>query len=214
MQSDLPKQFMVIGGKPVLVHAKEAFEHAMPNINFIFVLPDNFRNNWPYDVEYPEFFHDAVIAKGGPTRFHSVKNGLQLIKEKGLVAIHDGIRPFVSKSLIRNGFDTAKKFGNAVPAIDINDSVRKLEQDFSYSVNRSHYKLVQTPQCFQTDVIKKAYLQNYDEKFTDDASVLENTGTKINLIKGDPKNIKITTPFDLDLTEALLKNYTTGNIYN
>ena len=145
------------------------------------------------------------IIEGGPQRYHSVKRGLSLVPNNAIVAIHDAVRPFVSKELINSGFKIAAKKGNAIPAVAIKESIREVSGSLSKAVNRNHYKLVQTPQFFHTSLIKKAYQQTFTERFTDDASVMEASGHQIYLVDGEPSNIKITTPEELKLAESILK---------
>ena len=147
--------------------------------------------------------HHAVIH-GGKTRFHSVQNALATLEGEGLVAIHDGARPLVSESLIRRAFVAAENLGNAVPAIPLNESVRMVEEDSNIPADRSAFRIIQTPQVFRLSQVKKAYEQRYRKAFTDDATVLEATGEKINLIEGDPANIKVTRPEDLVIAQALI----------
>jgi 2-C-methyl-D-erythritol 4-phosphate cytidylyltransferase len=148
--------------------------------------------------------HD--IAKGGETRFDSVKNGLALIQSDGLVGVHDAVRPLVSLETIQKCFETAKQKGNAIPVIAINESIRKITDTGNQMVNRAEYVAVQTPQVFQTTSLKKAYLQEFSPAFTDDASVIESIGEKINLVPGNPENIKITLPSDLKIAELFLES--------
>jgi 2-C-methyl-D-erythritol 4-phosphate cytidylyltransferase len=144
------------------------------------------------------------VVKGGKTRFSSVKNGLDEINEECIVAIHDGVRPLVSRSTIENTFALAGEKGNAVPVFSINESIRKLKHKKSSPVNRNKYRIVQTPQCFHSKLIKEAYSQDYQEGFTDDATVIEAMGIKVRLTKGNAENIKITRPVDLKIAEAFL----------
>jgi len=206
MKSELPKQFIEINNKPVLMRTFDAFSN-IGNINhFILVLAAEHINYWQELCEKHQFKTEHTVIEGGPKRFHSVKRGLSLIPANSLVAIHDAVRPFVSKSIIDNGFDVAARKGNAIPAVAINESIRKISGSWNKSVNREKYKIVQTPQFFQSDIIKKAYEQAFNEKFTDDANMLESLGKQIYLIEGDTKNIKITYPEDLVYAEYLLKS--------
>ena len=205
MKSELPKQFIEINNKPVLMHTFDAFSNIGNINNFILVLATEYIEYWQELCEKHRFQTEHTIIEGGPKRYHSVKRGLSLIPANSLVAIHDAARPFVSKSIIDNGFDVAARKGNAIPAIAINESIRKISGSFSKSVDRERFKIVQTPQFFQSDLIKKAYEQTFNEKFTDDANILESSGKQIYLIEGDTKNIKITHPEDLVDAESLLK---------
>lgn len=205
MKSDIPKQFIEIAGKPVLMHAIEKFRMYDSSIQIIVVLPENQTDYWNELRDKYSFTVPHTVAVGGATRFHSVRNGLDLITEPGIIAIHDGVRPLVSIAAIGRCFETAMKLGNAIPVISPSDSLRKISPDGSEALDRTGIKLVQTPQVFHTSLIKKAFLQDYLPEFTDDAMVLERTGTRINLVEGNRENIKITTPEDLIIAECLIK---------
>ncbi|MCF8234121.1 MAG: 2-C-methyl-D-erythritol 4-phosphate cytidylyltransferase [Bacteroidales bacterium] len=206
MQSDIPKQFIRVAGMPVLYHSLKRFQGLFENLHTVLVLPAQHISKWKelcidLNINIP---HQLVA--GGKQRFESVKAGLSLLPdEDGLVAIHDGVRPLVAVELIKNAFQTAAEKGNAIPAIKVPESIRQLKGGNSTAVNRDYYRLIQTPQVFRINLIKKAYLQPYRESFTDDASVLESMGDKIHLIEGNPQNIKITNKSDLNIFEALLK---------
>jgi len=202
MKGKLPKQFLELNGKPVLMHTFEAFLRYDSEINFVLVLPEVQLLNWKKLCVKYDFNITHSVVSGGETRFQSVKNGLSEIKEDGIVFIHDGVRPLVSVQTIKNCFKTASEKGNALPVISPAESVREVTNGNNKAVDRSRYFLVQTPQTFKVSVIKKAYGQPYQEKFTDDASVLENTGVKIHLVEGNRENIKITYPEDLLIASA------------
>ncbi|MFC1732206.1 2-C-methyl-D-erythritol 4-phosphate cytidylyltransferase [candidate division KSB1 bacterium] len=204
MLNEIPKQFILLNQKPILQYSIQAFFNSIPEINIIIVLPESYFNMWfqlcdTYQINIP---HQTV--KGGITRFESVKNGLKLLPDDGLVAIHDGVRPFVSKDMILQLFHVAENYGNSIPAIQIDESVRIIEKNQNRLINRKSLRIIQTPQCFDLSILKKAYQQEYNESFTDDASVLENIGIDIHLIEGSRKNIKITFPDDLAIAEFLL----------
>jgi len=203
MNAEIPKQFIEIAGKPIVMHTLQKFYLFDPFITIILVLPLQHIALWYALVEKHKFKIQVQIAIGGETRFDSVKSGLVLV-ENGIVAIHDAVRPLVSKETIKRAFETALLKGNAIPSLPANDSMRILDFSGSKSLIRSQVRIIQTPQCFETTIIKKAYNQVYDSNFTDDASVLEKTGEKINLVEGNLENIKITTPFDIKIAEALL----------
>jgi 2-C-methyl-D-erythritol 4-phosphate cytidylyltransferase len=205
MTSTVPKQFLVLGGLPILMHTLKTFNEADPKIKLILVLPVSEILFWKQLCIQYDFQIDHLLIEGGTTRFHSVKNGLDQIDEAGLVAIHDGVRPLVSTKMIHEAFVTAEVHGNAIPALQITESLRHVANGKSTSLDRNHYFLVQTPQCFKSDLLKKAYDQTYVETFTDDASVVEAMGETIHLIKGARLNIKITTPEDLLIAEVYLK---------
>lgn len=205
MQADIPKQFLEIHGKPILMHTLEAFYRYDSSIQLILVLPSTQLDYWNNLCKRHTFHLSHQIATGGQTRFNSVKNALEFIKVPALVAVHDGVRPFVSIETISRCFDKAEKHGTAIPVIDLVDSIRQLTGNSSLSVDRSVYKLVQTPQVFDSEILVKAYKQNFSATFTDDASVVESSGVKINLVEGNRENIKITTNFDLQFAEVLFK---------
>lgn len=208
MKSVTPKQFMLLSGRPVLMHSISAFISYDKNISILLVLPQNQVETWNRLCEEFSFNIEHQIAEGGETRFNSVKNGLALITDEyALVAIHDGVRPLVSQSTIKTCFEFAEKKGNAIPGIPSNDSLRELKVNTSLAVNRDNYRLIQTPQCFSLEQLKEAYQQNYSEKFTDDASVVEMMGGEIHLVDGNRENIKITTEEDLIIAEALMKRF-------
>lgn len=209
MGGEIPKQFLPIGGKPVLMRTVEAFYQAEAEIGIVLVLPHEQQDYWRELCRQYDFQLPYVLSDGGQTRFHSVQNGLRMIPDgeaDALVAVHDGVRPFVSAQVIQTCFDEAARQGAVVPVLDMVDSVRRLSDDGgSKAVDRSRLKLVQTPQTFRADILKKAYSQDFTELFTDDASVVEASGVFVSLVQGNRENIKITTPFDLKIAEALLK---------
>jgi len=204
MNSPLPKQFMLLHGKPVLFYSINSFLKYSPDIRVILVLPENQINTWKSLCEKHHFYPALELVAGGPARFHSVKNGLKKVPDDAIVAIHDGVRPLVSLKTIQQTFHIASKFGNAIPAITVNESVRQLDGAFSKILNRDNLRLIQTPQCFKASKIKQAYNTGYDPSFTDDASVLEKTGERIYIIEGNRENIKITEPEDLVVASALI----------
>jgi 2-C-methyl-D-erythritol 4-phosphate cytidylyltransferase len=208
MNSSTPKQFIPINGRPVLMHTVQRFLDYSPNIQIILVLPTSQINEWYLLCEKYQFKSSIKIVEGGQTRFHSVKNGLNVITEPdSLVAIHDGVRPFIKKSIIQKSFDDAEKFGSAITCVALKDSIRYVDTTLNRSEDRSKFKLVQTPQTFQSSLIKNAYQTTPLTEFTDDAGVLESIGGKIHLIDGSYENIKITTPEDLLLAEAMIKGF-------
>jgi len=205
MGSDIPKQFLEVGGKPVLMHTFDVFYAFDPNIEFIFVLPENQINTWNLLCEKHSFEFEYRIAFGGETRFQSVKNGLKCIKEDGIVFIQDAVRPFVSHQTLKNCYKTTVEKGNALPVIPIIDSVRMVNENGNHTVDRSKYFMVQTPQTFQVNLIKNAYQNAENDMFTDDASVFESAGGEIYTVDGNRENIKITTPVDIIIAEAFVK---------
>lgn len=201
MKSDLPKQFIEIGGYPVLMHTLIRFKEADPSIELILVLPEIQIKFWEDLCEKHDFAVAHQLIKGGKTRFQSGKNGLAAIRKDGIVAIHDGVRPFVSPKIIRESFVVAAAKGTAVVSVPSKDSVRV----DGHAIDRETVRLIQTPQTFQVSMIKKAFQSPELSTFTDDASVAEHAGFEINLIEGSYENIKITTPEDLEWAEIILK---------
>ena len=204
MKSEIPKQFIEIAGKPILMHTIERFLDFDESIEIIVVLPENQLRFWSDLQKKYSFSVPHTLVKGGESRFYSVKNGLEFFDEPGLVAIHDGVRPFVSIETIKRCFETAERLGNAIPVISPSDSLRMITENGNEPVDRTKIKLIQTPQVFRTDLIRNAYRQDYLREFTDDAMVLERTGEKINLVEGNRENIKITNPEDLLIAGGLL----------
>jgi len=205
MQSGVFKQFLELCGKPILMHTIEAFVDAFAEIKVIVVLPASQVAFWQELCHRHSFTLPHRIAEGGNTRFQSVKNGLSLISGDGLVAVHDGVRPLVSRQTITACFGDAANYGCAVPVVPVVDSVREVSGKSGSALDRSVLRLVQTPQVFDISLLKKAYGQEYSPAFTDDASVFEQAGHIIRLTEGNAENIKITTPNDLVVAEALMK---------
>lgn len=206
MGGDIPKQFIPIKGKPVLMRTLETFHAYDVAMELILVLPVDHQPYWKALCEEYNFTLPHRIADGGETRFHSVQNGLALVDDMdGLVGVHDGVRPFVAPSVIDACYKEAALGKAVIPVIDVVETVRQLtgEQE-SVTVPRSSYKLVQTPQVFPVSLLKRAYQQPYIPHFTDDASVVEALGCSVSLVQGNRENIKLTTPFDLKVAEALI----------
>lgn len=204
MQSEIPKQFMMLKGRPVLMHTIEAFYNSDLNPEIIVVLNMDFHPYWEKLCEEFKFLVPHQLAKAGEQRFHSVKNGLKLVKETSVVAIHDAVRPLVSPEIIKASFEQAVKLGTAITAVKSRDSVRQSNGTRTVHLKREDIYLVQTPQTFKSDILKKAYLQDYRNEFTDDASVVERSGVEIHLVEGDNRNLKITFPEDIFLAELYL----------
>ena len=208
MQSNTPKQFIEINGEALIVRTIKAFLNYNSLIKIIISVHKDFK------VYLEELLlkhglnkNNIQITLGGGARFQSVKNGLSLIEDQNaIVGIHDAARPFVSIQTIKTCFDTAKEKGNATPFVFVTDTIRKVDGQFNSSVDRSLFRIIQTPQCFLASKIKDAFAQEYNPIFTDDASVLEYNGEKINLVEGNIENIKITTQFDLSIAKTLLTN--------
>ncbi len=204
MKSDTPKQFLLIRGLPILMHTMLKFKKYNPNIEIRLVLPESQIDYWKQLCTKYKFILEHQIFKGGITRFQSVKNGLKDIGYGKLIAVHDGVRPLVSKDTISRCFKAAEEYGAAIPVIDVHETLREVHNDYSMTVNRTNYKLVQTPQVFDAELLLEAYEQDYDESFTDDASVVESNKRIVKLVEGNRENIKITTPEDLKIAEVLM----------
>lgn len=211
MQSSVPKQLMEIAGKPMLLHVFERFLAYSDSLRYVLVLPEAYHGEWKSICNRYHFTTPHTVTGNGPTRFHSVKNGLKHVPHNALVAIHDGARPLVSVETISTAFFFAEKMGNAVPVTAITESVRIKDQALSTPLPRERVKVVQTPQCFRSTQIKKAYDVSYQESFTDDATVLEASGERVYLTDGNTENIKITSPSDKIIAEALLSENTRVN---
>lgn len=227
MGSDIPKQFLPIGGRPVLMRTIERFREYSKDIQVILVLPKAQQDYWYQLCEEYYFDEEYMLANGGETRFHSVQNGLALIPDdaEGVVGVHDGVRPFPSIEVIRCCYDTARKAKAVIPVIPVVETLRHIYSsgqqqtntdcpkesavvrcnNISVTVPRDEYRLVQTPQCFDIQLLKAANQQPYDDGFTDDASVVESYGHPITFVEGNRENIKITTPYDLKIAEVLVQ---------
>ena len=221
MGGDIPKQFLPVAGMPVLMRTILRFREALPEVNIILVLPKAQQDYWKNLCQQYQFNVGYQLADGGQTRFHSVQNGLALIPDNadGVVGVHDGVRPFVSVETIRRCYEEARNSKAVVPVIPVVETIRKINTEdravanshlstlnshLSHTVPRDEYRLVQTPQCFDIQLLKAANRQPYCDSFTDDASVVEAYGHPITLIDGNRENIKITTPFDLRMAEVLI----------
>jgi 2-C-methyl-D-erythritol 4-phosphate cytidylyltransferase len=204
IKSKLPKQFLELGGLPILMHTINAFYRYSEKITIILVLPEDDFSTWESLCEKHSFQKNIILQKGGDSRFQSVKNGLEKIEGDGLVAIHDGVRPLVSEDIIGASFRLAAVHQSAVAAVRLKESIRMTDQDNTKAMDRSRFRLIQTPQTFQVDLIRRAYQMKEDTSLTDDASVAERAGHIISLFEGSYENIKITTPEDLIVAEALL----------
>ena len=197
MKSELPKQFIELSGMPILMHTISKFHSYDDDMKLVVVLPEEQIEFWNELCQRHSFNIPHIVVKGGSERFHSVRNGLKMISESNLVAIHDGVRPLVSSETIDRCFAEAERSGTAIPVVSLNDSIREITADGNETRSRNNYRLVQTPQIFKTKLIKNAYDQEFSTTFTDDASVVEAAGNKISLIEGNIENIKITTAADL-----------------
>ena len=202
MNSEIPKQFLLLDNLPILMHTINQFSHFE---KIILVLPKTQFYYWEKLCKENIFNESHILVEGGRSRFQSVRNGLEKVEEGSIIAIHDGVRPLIFKPLIDRLVAEAKKGIGVVPIIPIKDSIRKVEQGKSMHIDRKNIYQVQTPQCFISDDIKEAYKQEWAERFTDDASVLESAGGRIETILGEEKNLKITTEEDLKIAELLMQ---------
>lgn len=197
MKSDIPKQFLSMKGKPILLHTLEAFVNADSEMQIILVLPEDQIKTWLKLCQQHHVGIPVTIAPGGANRFESVKNGLSVASDDGWIGVHDGVRPFIREESILRIYHEAERFGNAVPAIAPVESVRIQTENGNRVIDRDQVKLIQTPQVFIARLLKEAYNRPFSEAFTDDASVFEAAGHQIHLVEGQPGNIKITNPEDL-----------------
>jgi len=205
MGEEVPKQFLPVGGRPVLMRTIDLFQAFDPAMSVVLVLPEDQFDYWKELCRQYHYEKKHQVVAGGKTRFESVKNGLKTVKSSDVVAIHDGVRPFVSIETIDRCFNAAQKHGAAIPVVEVVETIRKIERGGSEVVPRDDYRLVQTPQVFRTSLIKDAYDRGTASSFTDDASVAEAAGHEITLVEGNRENIKITSPFDLLVANALIK---------
>ena len=219
MGGELPKQFIPLLGKPVLMHTTDVFFQWDSTVNLIIVIPEEHSAYWNMLCEELNFTIPHRVVFGGETRFHSVLNSISTphlcesakqsgfaLTTNGLIAVHDGVRPLVSPNVITSCFNTAETYSAAIPVIPVIESIREINGDVSHPFDRSRLRVVQTPQVFRADILKDAYKQPYNERFTDDASVVEAAGHNIHLVNGNFENIKITTPLDLQYAELSIKN--------
>jgi 2-C-methyl-D-erythritol 4-phosphate cytidylyltransferase len=208
IQSSTPKQFLPLNGLPVLMHTLQAFYNYSEKISIVLVLPETDMEYWHSLCKQYDFTIKLTLQTGGETRFQSVKRGLEKIQEEGLVAIHDGVRPLVANNTIAESFRLANVHQSAIAAVRLKESIRVTEHDITQAVDRSKFRIIQTPQTFKISLIKKAYEMQEDLSLTDDASVAERAGHRISLFEGSYENLKITTAGDLIIAEALLKTRT------
>ena len=207
MGSDVPKQFLPVGGVPVLMRTISRFAEAVPGMGIILVLPESQHGYWDSLCREHSFAVSHTVVNGGDTRFASSRNGLMAISAdaQGLVGIHDGVRPFVSAEVICRCYDAARSHGAAIPVMPVTDTLRLVSPDGGgHNVLRSDYRVVQTPQVFDISLARRAFDRPYSESFTDDASVVEAAGHRVTMVEGNRENIKLTTPFDLKIAESLL----------
>ena len=210
MGAGRPKQFLEIAGKPILRHTVERFLDFDRAMEIVLVLPKEQKEYWREYCRDNVFLERYSMAGGGITRFHSVQNALSYVGDDSIVAVHDGVRPFVSTGLLDRVFKAAEQYPAVIPAVPLADSARRVEGEDSSPVSRDGLFLVQTPQVFQAGILKEAYRQAFRPSFTDDASVVEAAGHKIHLVPGERLNLKITTPDDLEVAEKLVSLFSSG----
>lgn len=204
MGTALPKQFLPLRGKPVLLYTLDAFLQAFPDLEIILVLPEAYMEKGLEILRSSSDPDRIGVTAGGETRFHSVKNGLDHIRQHSIVFIHDGVRCLPSRELIHRCYAGALDKGNAIPALRATDSIRLETVGGNSQVDRNKVRIIQTPQTFYSDIVKAAFEQDYEESFTDEASVVEKLGVKIHLVEGEDSNLKITRPIDLLIAEQIL----------
>lgn len=204
MKANLPKQFLLLNGKPVLYYTLSTFLKAYDDLEIILVLPEDHIAAGQEIIDAFFNYERIKITAGGRTRFHSVQNGLELIKEESIIFVHDGVRCLLTTDLIHRCYDAAIEFGSAIPVIDSKDSVRMVHEDSNEPLERSKIKLVQTPQTFHSKILLPAYKIDYKDKYTDEATVAEAFGLKVHLVEGEEGNIKITRPVDLTVAEGMI----------
>lgn len=205
MGMTLPKQFLELDGKPILFYTIRAFVKALPQAKIILVLPENEISKLQMVLQHFSEQIDLTVVAGGTTRFESVQNGLKGLPADSIILVHDGVRPFIGESLIKNCVQEALQSGSAIPAIKVIDSVRVINANGSNPINRDLLRIIQTPQTFKGNILLPAFEQAYQSNFTDEATVVENMGYSVTLIEGDKNNIKITTPEDMVLAESLIQ---------
>jgi len=206
MKSDYPKQFLRFGGYPIVYLSMKVFYEYDNNLKIILVLPDDMIRVWNDFLSESGINIPHKVSEGGNTRIESCRNGMALVGDDGLVAVHDAVRPLVSHETIDRCFKMAMEKGNAVPVCNIYETLRKVSPGGSITIDRSVIKSVQTPQVFQVKILKQAFLEVKDDSFTDEASMVESIGYNINLVEGNRENIKITDPYDLKIAEFILKS--------
>ncbi len=206
LESPVPKQFLNLAGIPMLMRTISLFHHFDPALDIIVVLPGQQLETWRDLCLKYNFTVEHRQITGGETRFHSVSNGFSLVEKDSLTGVHDGVRPMVSFETIQRCYENAEVHGNAVPAVRLHESVREVTEKGSRIIDRENIRLIQTPQVFRYHQLDEAYHQPYRPSFTDDASVVESAGYEIKIVEGNQENIKVTTRFDLDLAEILVRN--------
>ncbi len=204
MGAAVPKQFLPLRGRPLLMWTLEAFHRFDPAMQLVVVLPKDHHGTWQDLCDEHRFALPHTLVSGGAERFHSTLEGLKAVTHEGLVAVHDGVRPLVSAALIARCFAAAEEHGAAIPVVPIASSVRELTEEGSQAIDRSRLRAVQTPQCFRVPLLRRAFELPYDPAFTDEATLVERLGVDVHLVEGEEHNIKVTTPFDLKVAEVVV----------
>lgn len=204
MNYPLPKQFIEIDQTPIFIYTIKKFISILPHAEFVLVMQIDYINQARDILQEYDLIESIVLVEGGEERFHSIKKGLEYI-QSDIVLIHDAVRPFFETDIVIKALEKIKSKQAVIPVVKVTETMRMLEGETSKTVDRSKYRIVQTPQCFQTEVLKKGYAQDYHSSFTDDASVVESIGVGVCLIEGNKENIKITEPEDLDVARYLVK---------
>lgn len=205
MKGEVPKQFMLLNGKPVILYSIEAFYSYDSSIQIILVIHPDYLSLWK---QLTIDFNTSIpfqIVEGGKTRFDSVKNGLQIVHDEGFVAVHDAARPAINAAFLRKLFGAASTYGSAIPVVPITDTIRIIDGDTSHQQDRTFLRAIQTPQVFKVSELQRAYMQPYEPNFTDDGSVMESAGFPVHLAEGRRENIKITHLEDIAVAEVLMK---------
>jgi 2-C-methyl-D-erythritol 4-phosphate cytidylyltransferase len=206
MGAAVPKQFLLLKGRPLLMWTIEAFNRFDAAMQLIVVLPEDHHATWKELCAEHDFTVPHTLVRGGAERFHSTREGLKALAHEGLVAVHDGVRPLVSTELIARCFAAADEHGAAIPVVPISSSVREVMQQGSKATDRSRLRAVQTPQCFRVELLRRAFELPYDPAFTDEATLVERLGVDVHLVEGEEQNIKVTTPFDMRVAEVVMEN--------
>lgn len=204
MGAAVPKQFLLLKGRPLLMWTIEAFQRFDPNMQLVVVLPKDHHATWQGLCAEHDFTVAHTLVSGGAERFHSTLEGLKAVAHDGLVAVQDGVRPLVSAELITRCFAAAEEHGAAIPVVPISPSVREVTEEGSQAIDRSRLRAVQTPQCFRVPLLRRAFELPYDPAFTDEATLVERLGVDVHLVEGEEHNIKVTTPFDLKVAEVVM----------
>ena len=204
MNNIVPKQFLLLNGKPVLFYTLQTFLQSFDDLQIILVLPEEYVSAGQEIIDAYFNYSRIRITTGGETRFHSVQNGLKLVNEESIIFVHDAVRCLASTDLVKRCYECAAEFGSAIPVIDCRDSVRIIRKESNEAIDRDRVRLVQTPQTFHSKILLPAFAIDYKDKFTDEASVVEAFGLKVHLVQGEENNIKITKPFDLLIAEKII----------